>query len=489
MLGVAMPGIAPLRATDDAAAASPPSAMPAPAPPAAPARRAVAPTPVDIVPAPAPLPEMPAPPPPRIERKGGGVSLMALGIGAAVLVVVGGIVTALLWRGGPPMTAHAQVGADGRDVLHLVCDATSCKDGTVVELDGQKATFASGAADLTLAKPLRIGDNSIQIHVDRPGMGRDELVTLPVSIAYRVRADLATMNDPHPAVTVRVDALPGTDVRVDGNPVALDAHGSGAYAIDETAQADGPADESRVVSVDVPYVVTVKGRAAEKGTVSARVSVSPLRVDAPGSRAVTDDDHVIVAGRAAKGATVTVDGTAVTVSPEGAFETTVQLPAAGERVVDVRGGTQVLTPRTVHVSLKRVASLADEARAFEGQKPIGYDAAMGDLAKATGQPIVVDGDVVEARPSGHRTIVLVDDKRGCAKGPCLARVIVGHDAAFTHGAAIHACGRVARAFTTPQGQTVPEVEADFVLSSKTAPPAQGKSGSDGPVDPLMSGRN
>src|SRR5262249_8475164 len=150
--------------------------------------------PVEIIPAPAPLQDLPAPLPPRLSRARGGMSLTALGIGAAVLVVIGGIITVLLWRSGPPMTARPQVGADGQDVLHLVGEARTCKAGTVVERDGQKVTFAGGVAALTLDKPLPIGESTIELHVDRPGMGRDELVTLPVSIAYRVRADVTTMN-------------------------------------------------------------------------------------------------------------------------------------------------------------------------------------------------------------------------------------------------------------------------------------------------------
>ncbi len=116
--------------------------------------------------------------------------------------------------------------------------------------------------------------------------------------------------------------------------------------------------------------------------------------------------------------------------------------------------------------MKRVLNLADEAKAFEGQKPIGYDTAMLNLAASSGQPIVVDGEVFEARGSGHRTLVLIDDRRGCAKGPCLARVVVGRDLILAHGDILRAYGKVVRAFTTPSGQSVPEVEADFVLRAR-----------------------
>ena len=436
MLGVALPGIAPVH-PGAATPAPPPAVVQAPAPPSDRARQrppALMST-VALVAAPAPLVDMP-------------------------------VAIALLWKGAQPISAQPHASPDGKDVLHLTCDPNNCNDGTAVELDDVKSVFAAGASDLTLSQPLRVGDNALSLHVMRPGLGRDEIVKLVVPVAYRVHADVSTMNAARPSITVHAEALPGSDVRVDGKPLPLDASGVGSYAFDETATAEGPADESRVVSLDVPYVVMPKGGAAQTGTVSARVVVAPLRVDAPGTRGITEEDHVLIAGRAAKNATVTVDGSPAPIAADGSFEATVPMSALGERTVDVRGGTTALTPRTVHVTIKRVASLADEAKAFEAQKTIGYDAAVRDLAGNAGQPIVVYGEVFESRGSGHRTLVLIDDRRGCARGPCLARVVVGRDMPLAHGEVVRAYGKVARAFTTSSGQSVPEVEADFVLRAK-----------------------
>jgi hypothetical protein len=448
MMGVALPGIAPLRPGD--------------APSPRPAREG---TEVAIVPPPAPLGDLPAPPRLRFVRKA-GFPLVAVALVTAALVIVGGLAIALLYRGAPPITVQPRVSPDGKDVLHLSCDPHSCKDGTVVDLDSARATFASGECDLSLATPLRVGENPLALHIDRPGMGRDEVLKLTVPVAYRVRADVTTMSAPHPVITIRVDALPGSDVRIDDKPLPLDSAGIGTYAVDELAPTEGAADESRVVSVDLSYAVTPKGHATEKGTVSARVAIAPLRVDAPGARAVIEEDHVLVAGRAARGAQVTVDGAPVGVGPDGAFETTIAVPAPGERAIDVRSGTAALMPRNEHLAVKRVSRLADEAKAFEQQKTIGYDAAAKDLMASVGQPIVVDGEVIESRGSGHRTLALVDDRRGCAKGPCKTRVILSRDVPLAPGAALRAYGRVARAFTVPTGEMVPEVEADFALQPR-----------------------
>jgi hypothetical protein len=469
MLGVAMPGIAPLRASEPVATGAPP-AGPAPAyaasaPVQAP-QRARAPalgSTVALVAAPAPLEEIAAPPPPRIV-KAGGIPLVTVASIMGGLVLVGGVAFALLWRQPPPISAQPKAAPDGKDVLHLTCDPASCKDGTIATLGAVKATFAGGEAELTLAEPLRIGDNDLSLQIERPGLGRNEAVKMVVPVAFRVHADITTMTATHPAITIRAEALPGSDVRIDGKPVALDASGVGSYAIDETAATDGPADESRTISVDVPYVVVPKGGKAQNGTVSARLAIAPLRVDAPGTRGVVEEDHVLVAGRAAKAATVTVDGAPVAVGPDGSFETTVSLPL-GDRVVDVRGGTASLMPRTAHVALRRVASLADEAKALEAKKPMGYDAAMADLTAGAGQPIALEGEVFESRGSGHRTLVLLDDRRGCAKGACIAKIVIGHEVKLARGEGLRVYGTLTGG--SPYGsQTVPEVAADFVLRSK-----------------------
>ena len=467
VIGVAIPGIAPTRPGEAAAPTPGPPAQPLP-----PVRQEARPRGVDaplppIVPAPAPLSDAPPPPPPRIVRKG-GVPLVAVALTAGGLVLAGGLAIALLWHRAPPITALARVTPEGTDVLHLTCDPKSCADGTAAELDNVSAAFASGASELPLTQPLHVGDNALTLKIDRPGIGRDELVSLVVPVAYRVRADVSPMNGPHPSILIHVEALAGSDVHVDGKPVPLDATGTGTYAIDEAVATEGPADESRVVSLDIPYTVAALGQAAttNTGTVSARVAVAPLRVDTPGVRAVVDADHVLVAGRAAKGATVTVDGAPATVATDGAFEATVPLPAPGEISAEVRSGTAALAPRTVHVALKRVKSLADEAKVFEKQTTLGYDAALANLATDVGQPIVVEGEVIEPRSSGHRTLLLIDDRRGCAKGPCLARVVVGQELTIARGDRLRAFGRVARGFTTPAGQTVPEIEADFVVRAR-----------------------
>jgi RNase P/RNase MRP subunit p29 len=463
VLGVAVPGIAPLRAGEVA-----PGVVRAERVEGATigfAQSPPAPRAVPIVPLPEPLTDIPVPIPPRIPRKR-GVPLTAVALATGVLVLVGGLALAWFWRGAPPITAQARSAPDGKDVISLHCDPRSCKDGTTVEVGDAKGSFVGGEAELVLAEALHVGANRLALRIDRPGMGRNEVLSLSVPVAYRVRADLTAMNGPRSLIVIHVEAAPGSDVTLDGNTLTLDARGSGDYAVDESAATEGPADESHVISLDVGYRVAVSGQEVGRGTVSARVAVAPLRVDVPGAHAVVSSDQIVLAGRAARGATVSVDGKPVDLSPEGLFETNIVLDALGERTVEVRTATATLVTRTVHVVMKRVAHLTSEAKDFERQPLVGYDSAVKDFIGTVGRAMVVDGEVIESRTVGHRTVALVDDRRGCAKGPCLARVVVRQDITIAPGKVLRAYGRLTHPYTTSPGQTVPEVDADFVIPSR-----------------------
>ncbi len=461
VLGVALPGIAPLRAGDSGA--PPDGQEPVGQGYFADAGQAAVSPPV--VPPPAPLEDVPAPAPARIVRRK-GVPIVAVALVAGGLLLGGGLGLFWLSRDRPVITAQLRGSPDGADVLGLHCDPASCKNGTTVEVDGARATFTDGKSDLTLSAPLRIGDNPLALHVDRPGLGRDEVVRLVVPVSFRIRPDLSGLAAPKPSVSIRVEAAPDSVVSVDMKALPLSADGTAVYSLDESAETEGPADESRVVVLQIPYSIAPKGAPPDTGTVSARFSVAPLRIDVPGTHGIVDHDQILLAGRAARGATVTVDGATVATAQDGSFETPVSLPTIGERTLQVRAGTSLLTPRTVSVEVKRVASLAKEARAFERLKPLSYDVAMADPKTSVGQLVVVEGEVMKARASGHRSILIVDDRRGCAKGSCLARVALAQDVAPSPGTVVRAYGRVAPPFAAASGETVLEVEADFIVPNR-----------------------
>jgi hypothetical protein len=420
-----------------------------------------------VIPAPAPPEEEPLPEAPaRREAKGFPIGMVAAGIGG--LVLVGGIAIALLVRSAPPIQAQPRLDAQNNEVLHLTCD--NCPDGTEASLDNQKATFKAGQADLALAKPLDVGENKLAVAIKRKGVGRDETVTLVVPVAFHIRADLTDIGAKPPVIQVRVAAAPGTEVTVDKKPLALDASGKGAYAVDVSADTEGPNPEVGLIDRKIPYTVTLKGGKPESGLVSARIAVVPLRVDTPSAHAVVEGATFPLAGQAAPGSTVTIDGAAVDVSADGSFAMTeaASPTVPGDASFELRASAQGRAPRTVHLTVKHVKSLDAEAKAVEAAGGLlAYDALAADIAGSVGKGTVIAGEVLEARVTGHQTIALVSSSRGCATGPCLARVIASEDAKpLARGKQVRAYGHVTRAVTTSSGKTIPEVEADFVVRGR-----------------------
>jgi len=461
LLGVAMPGIAPTHAAAPARTLLG-VAAPGIAPTHAGQHTPEEPLPA-IVPPPAPLSYEAAPAAPAlVARKGVPLALVAVLVGA--LILVGGATLFFLSRGSP-LTATAKVGADGKEQLHLRCER--CPDGSTASIGSAKTTFKNHEADLELASPLVVGDNPFDIELDRPGLRRNRQIHLLLPITYRIRGDLADIGASPPAIKVQVEATPGSNVTVDGKPVTLDAAGKATLSYDVTSDVTGLADETRTIEKKLPYTVESKGH-TDTGEVSARVAVMLLHLDAPSLSLVVDGGQIAVAGRTGKGAQLTVNGAAVAVAADGTFETNVDV-APGEQDLTIRvappSGAQAPAPRSAVVHVKRVTSLDKEASALDAASSLGFDALAAPEA-SLGQPIGVVGPVVDARVTHHQTVLLVDDRRGCAAGPCVVRVVYGGDSTFAKGDPVRAYGRVIKPFSSPDGKLVPQVDAALLVRGK-----------------------
>ncbi|MEO8798331.1 MAG: hypothetical protein ABI551_10630 [Polyangiaceae bacterium] len=456
MLGVAIPGVAPTHSSPPLAASGPPRPMPVLPP---------------IVPAPAPLRLDAVPAPRQAPQKTGFPLAIVAGVIGTVVVVIGGIAL-FLWKQAPPVLVQPRLGPLGDDELHLTCE--SCPDGTTVMVGSARASFKDKAADVKLASPLKTGENPLDLSLDRPGVGRDEVVRAVVPISYRVQADLSTLDSDSPALTVRVQAAPGASVTVDGAVVQLDAQGNGTHAVDVSADLTGPADESKQLERKIPYVITARDIAGKmsthEGSVSASAPIPPLRVDAPMPHAVVDTGSFFVAGRTIpKGAVVTANGRVLPVGANGFFGDTLTSAATATRVV-VRASAPNMAPRLVVVDVRKVDSLPVEAKAFAARATLGFDAIANDPVASAGQEIVAEGTVLEARVQNHQTVLVMDDKNGCAHGPCVVRVVHGAELQLKGGDPLRVYGHVAGAAKEKQqGRVVPEIEADFVLKGLDKP--------------------
>jgi hypothetical protein len=449
MLGVARPGIAPLR----------PGSSDRP-----PART------VQQVPAQAPPAPMPVPPsglstnsvPKRSGFPRGGTVLTIV---SGLLAVTAGVV-AFLWESPRPMRAQVALDDRGNEALALTCD--DCVDGTAVSIGASKATFHSKKAQLPLNKPLEIGANKQVVSVRRPGIGRDEEVVLTVPIDYRVRGVLTGLAEDPPKLKVAVQAMPGSSAIVDGRAVPLDATGKGEHSVDVSKELEGPADTILPFEKKLPYVVTPPNSEPHKGEVTLRFGIVPLRVEAPTEGIVVEGETFMLSGHTLKDGRITVGGRPITVDAEGRFAQLMNVSSVGETTIVVRAEAKDHAPRFVRVRVKRVRSLRDEAALFRQTAVSDYATVAADPKK--GEAIAFDGEVVEARLAGEVTILLLDVKKGCARQPCLARVVYGGRFETTKGASVGAFGRLHGNVDGPRtGAQIPEIFAEFLLPLKQKP--------------------
>src|SRR5262249_30808422 len=80
-------------------------------------------------------------------------SSATIAIASGLLLAGGAVAFALFWRSPAPLRAEARVDANGADLLHVTC--ATCPDGTEVRAGESKAQVNGHAADLVLATPLR----------------------------------------------------------------------------------------------------------------------------------------------------------------------------------------------------------------------------------------------------------------------------------------------------------------------------------------------
>jgi hypothetical protein len=420
-----------------------------------------------ILPMPAPLVDEPIPEPPsRVPKHGFPIAAVVGGIAAALVVLV--IVFLFFAKSAPPIVGQPRLDAQGHDLLHLTCD--NCPDGTTAAIDGMTGTFQNHEADVPLTKVLSVGENPLAITIDRPGVGRDETIKITVPVAFRIRPDLAELAHPAPdkppSLTIRVTTLPDATVVVDDKRVALDASGQGEMVLALGSDTLGASDEVKTIARKVKYTVTRAGSEPDTGEIALRLGVVPVHLDAPGAHAVIDASHFLVAGQTTPGATVLINGNTTKVEANGAFAANVDAPNVGELPVTVSSYLANSAPRAATLTVRRVANLEAEAKAASQGVSLGYDVIAANIAGNAGQVVYIEGEVAEARVVGHQTILVVDDHRGCAHGPCLMRVIHGAEDAIARGQFVRAVGRVTGPKTTAAGKTVPEIEADFVVGRK-----------------------
>jgi hypothetical protein len=209
-------------------------------------------------------------------------------IAAAVcffVLLVACVVAFFWWRGLPPIEARVEIDSSGQERIELLC-RSPCEYARV-HVGSRSAEFVQDKAGLSLEQPLSMGENRLELQLERPGGGRSALeVTLPVD--YRLKTDFAGLSEPVPKVAVLVEATAETAVVLDGRPVSLDAQGRGRHEIDVARDLTGPATAVMPLERRVPYGVTRPRSDPRSGELPLRIGIVPLLVDAPGSSIVIE---------------------------------------------------------------------------------------------------------------------------------------------------------------------------------------------------------
>ncbi len=466
MMGVAMPGIAPL------APGVAKESFPTPGqPPTADMVGGYAPAAPAFQPA-ATFQSMPEerrarssrPPPPRPQPQYS--TAVAIVLVTALVLAAGAAAFAIFWRSPAPLRAEARVDATGTDLLHITC--VTCPDGTELRIGDAKAPVSSQIADVSLAKPLTVGENVFSVDVDRPANGRDEKVSLIVKIGYRIRPDLSGLDGEHPVLRIAVDGAPLAKMVIDGKPLDLGPDGKANYDIDVTAECTGLADDAKTLERSVTYSVAGGSGTAEQGVVGLRVAITPLHVDSPNAHSVVETDRFLLAGRTGRGGRLLAGGEPIAVAADGSFSKVVAAKTQGDNLTVLRARVPGQAPRIASLKVKRVDRLADEAKEFAASAPLTYAELVADVIKHVGEPIVLAGDVVETRQQGGRNISLIDVQKGCPKPPCVARALLAGNDTIARGERLQVFGYVTRAISakTEASGAVPEIESAFFLKRR-----------------------
>jgi hypothetical protein len=439
MLGVARPGIAPLH---------PGEAKPSGNPPLDPALGEI----IDSTPPEAPEDTTPW----RVPTS----ALVLVGVCSAL--VLGAVVFSVLYDSPKPLSASAAVDEQDRDVLTIVCD--NCAEGTTAALGSTKIKLNSGGGILPLQEPLILGNNVFKIGLERPGMGRDEVVRVTVPVQYRVHADYSGLNQDPPEFGATFLVRPGMKVQVGDDEVELDETGRGSYGFDLTKRLQGVDPNVRQVSEELVYSIAVGEGEPERGRIQLHAGVVPLWLEAPGLRTVLDGDRFKLAGKTVKGGSVSVEGQPIVVDAEGHFDQMMSVDAVGETTIVLRAQAPDLAPRWVQLRIKRVEDLKKEAELFRQTGTDQYGSYAQNIGTKVGMAVVADGIVEQSAQDGQTTMILLDAQNGCKQGPCLVRLVYGGALDLKPHTKLSAFGRISRAVEgTRPGSKIPEIQVEFLL--------------------------
>ncbi len=381
-------------------------------------------------------------------------AMMLLGAAGLLLVVLVGFMA--LWDPAPPLQVRLAADPTGSERLEFTC--MDCPSGSHVSFGDNQANFEGQTAVLAMAEPLPIGNNDIEVSLERGGMGRDELISLSVPVRSRVQADVTPLRQGATALDIVVQAADEAQVTLDGNRVFL-AKGSARVPLELGDAIVGNSVQSELFEKTVTYSISEPDQPAHDGSLQVRLPIVPLAVDAPRRMLITESERFMLAGQTAPGARLTVAGSAIPTAADGSFAQLMSIDSVGETTITVRADVDGHAPRLVRIAMKRVPKLEDEAKTFA--ESIDYASLLAAATAGNERRVALDAQVDEARDKAHSSVLLAHVDKGCENAPCLVQVLCGQPFRGKKGDTLHVFGLVSGRIDGPAGKPIPVVDAAF----------------------------
>ncbi len=375
------------------------------------------------------------------------------GTAAALLVVL--IVVALgVWWTSVHLAVTVTTSESGNENLVLTC--TNCPDGTNATVESKTATFRSSRATIELARRLSIGENELTLQVVRPNRTRGETVTVTVPVEFRVTSSVAELAGDPPVVAVECTAAPGTRFVVDGQSSLVGPSGQLKVPIDVSAMLTGHAAAVMPFERSIAYEV-VREDLSTKGTLVVRTGITPLEIATPGSTHITQNPTFSLSGRTSVQGKITANGHSIAVAANGTFLQEMALSAPGATKLYVRAQEANLAPRLVEISLERVTNLRQRADELARPLPSDFDAISALAVTKPDSLVALHAEVVDIESAGGVTRLVATSR--CKQGPCLSSVRHAGALALRRGSRFIAIGK---ARMTPRPSTT---ENDLALDA------------------------
>lgn len=440
LLGVAMPGIAPLQPGHAKAAAAIPQ-------------------PTNLVPMGSVLAEGARPPsatpsPSRSTAQGRLAWLFGIAAVIMVLVVAG---ATYLWWTAVHLTVQVTSNESGAEQLLLTC--SNCPDGTVASLDSTSTHFKQSRATIELKQKLAVGINRLTLKFSRPNRASSETVSVTVPVDFRVTTSLAELTADPPAVSIRLESAPNTRFVLEGTP----------YQVGTSGALNVPIDVSRSLTGASPVVVPFEQRFAyeivrdgttTRGALVVRTGITALEVLTPGAMHITQNATFTLTGRTTPHAKLTANGHAIPIAADGSFRQEMALSAPGSTKLLVRAQESQLAPRMVEVSLERVTNLKQRANELAQPLASDFDAVMATATDKTDTLAALRGEIVAIENANALTRIAASSP--CHRGSCLFSIRYGGPLALRAGNHVLAIGR-ARLVPRPNAPTERDLTLDAHL--------------------------